>query len=449
MNRSLQERLAALQQSVSGHKTEALASLPLDGVSTHSATTLEPGAARTELLDLGFEQRDDGSGPYWRRTLRYDVLTYHGHMRFLDVTQCALAGLARVAKVNAFDWADLRFYDTETTGLGTGAGTIPFLHAVGYIDEDEFVIHQYFLSDYSEEGALIQSMLREHFAGGRSVVSFNGKSFDWPLLKSRLAMYRLDVPDCSQIDLLYPSRRLWKGRLPRVSLAEVESTILGLTRVDDLPGKDAPNRYFSYVDSQDAGLVDAVFEHNAMDVCSLVTLFALLSDVLEGKRTVASAGELVALGRLYDEWHAFDLADRCFAAAIAAPDVDWKARWLRSMHLKRRGLWEEACHLWQETTVLHAWTVSPAVELAKYYEHRTRDYEAALVWAKTGLQRAVEGERHRNPHITRLSAEPEDRPVSDLVLALRHRVTRIEAKQTAHNRDCMTCAIDLGCLPLR
>lgn len=430
MSRSLQERLAALEHSVSV-RASVLHSQAMNPNVLHPALQGVPpldAVITQQLTDLGFTRRDEGLGPYWRRTLRYDILTYHGSLRFGDAISCPLDALARTTKVRGVQSTEMRFYDTETTGLGTGAGTIPFLHAVGQFEEDEFVIHQYFLHDYSEEGALLQAMTALHFTDTNAVVSFNGKSFDWPLYKSRMAMYRMEVPTCQQVDLLYPSRRLWKHKLPRVSLSGVESGILGLTRTDDLPGKEAPSRYFAYVESYDAGLVDPVFEHNATDVCSLVVLTALLSNVLAGEQSVESAGEFVALGRLYDEWREYDLADRCFDAARKAPDVDWRARWLGSLHHKRRGQWQQACAVWAEMATLHPWSVSPAVELAKYFEHRERNLENALMWARVGVQRALAGERQRGEYHLAVPSGFGTGLESDLVRALRHRVARIQAK---------------------
>jgi uncharacterized protein len=422
MRRSLQERLSALQQSVGVQEsgTSGIVTEPVDSPVNQVTVAAQP------LVALGFERCDDGFGEYWRRTLRYDVLTYHGASQFGHLFECSLASLARAGKVDSCEAPNLRFYDTETTGLGTGAGTIPFLHAVGQFEEDEFVVHQYFLHDYSEEAALLLSMTQNHFSNAECVVSFNGKSFDWPLYKSRMTMYRMQIPDCPHLDLLHPSRRLWKHRLPRVSLSSVESAILGMSRKDDLPGKEAPTRYFAYVESNDASLVHAVLEHNATDVCSLVVLTALLADVLAGQAAVDSATELVALGRLYDEWRQYDLAEHCFTSALTAPDADWRARWLGSLYHKRRGHWPEACELWVEMTSLHLWTVSPAVELAKYYEHHTRNLESALMWARLALQRVLTGVRQNHQQGPGPHGETED----VLVRAIRHRIARIQHKQS-------------------
>lgn len=468
--RSLQERLRALEASVRGNvqagetaqETAAAYAaeapiVPLREDAGARQATATPGPGTLEANGFTFD-RTSGT---WHRAFRTDILSYHGPIRFADVFTCDTHQLGRAAKIDIADFQDLRFYDTETTGLGSGAGTIPFLHAIGRFEEDEFVVHQYFLADYSAEGALLQRILEEHFvprndlsgrdddalampATSATIVSFNGKSFDWPLLRNRLTMHRLTEPAVNHLDLLYPSRRLWRQRIGRVSLGHVETEILGLERLNDVPGREAPDRYFGFVDNGDADPLIPVFDHNATDVCSLVTLMTVLCDILAGRQAPEAASEWTALARLYDEWQESDLAVHCFARATECPDASWREHWLRSLHHKRRGEWEEAHRLWITMADRWPWSVPPCVELAKLLEHRLRRYDDALRWAREAKRRArqapqepaggqVGGQVAQGTGMAQGTGGTWGQ-TADLVALLEHRIARVERKLTRSAR---------------
>lgn len=400
MVRSLQDRLAALSRSVG---RAAAQEQPAE--SLVEPYRVEP-VVQHALEVLGFKSIETPSGPVYRRDLRYDSLTIHGQSRFTDLRHTDLSALAKTAKVEGPVRPErMRFYDTETTGLGTGAGTFPFLHAVGQLEDDEWVVYQYFLDDYGQEAALLRILWETHFSHPDTViVTYNGKSFDWPLLKTRLVMHRMaESAGQAHIDLVHPSRRLWKRKLPNVSLNQVEASLLKLVRVADLPGKEAPARYFAYMNDGDHTHIEPVLAHNATDVCSLATLTCLIADIISGKREVDSSSEWVALGQWYDEWRAFDLADRCYAEANHCPDADWKSHWVSALYHKRRGQWKDAVRLWTAMVDLYPWSIQPLVELAKYAEHHERDYVAAERWTELAIRRSESaGERLTDPLRTRL-----------------------------------------------
>jgi uncharacterized protein len=444
MARSLAERLRALKASVGAEdlSVEAKSTEDAGGAQAFHAGTTIPSpiapsslqtseavetstsvpSAHSELRDQGFSEIAPG---VWWRSVRYDVLMRHGDLRFTDLLEADLTRLQKLSKVPSGDPIkplDIRFYDTETTGLGTGAGTFPFLHAVGRFEEDEFVVHQYFLADYGGESQLLSALLEQHFSEGTAVISFNGKSFDWPLLSTRLTLHRMKPPFVRHLDLLYPSRRLWRKMMPRVSLGAVESAVLGLERADDLPGKEAPMRYFEYVDKGGLHRLVPVFEHNATDVCSLVTLTSRLAEILTGHREVVGASEWSALGRMYDEWNESNLAAHCFHESVSRPDASWREHWLQSLYCKRQGAFDAAVHSWNLMAQKYPWSVPPCVEMAKVYEHRTVDLASALFWAKEAKLRAVRNLRAGVPGVS-----IDDR----IVQALNHRLARIERKLSA------------------
>lgn len=429
MARSLSERLAGLQRSAGRSDAAEVARVAESPLRAAQATRgavdgddeLAGGrplgsAAHAGLTRLGFTPFAEFG--YWVRVLRYDLLTVHGTRRFVDAIEADWTRLAKAAKV-PFVPQNLVFYDTETTGLGTGAGTFPFLHAVGQFEDDEFVLYQYFLTDYGAEGRMLQVLRDQHLSANQlAVVSFNGKSFDWPLLKSRLVMHRERlVQEPGQVDLLHPSRRLWSKTLQRVSLASVEGHVLGVVRNGDLPGKEAPARYFAYLEHANVDLLEPVFHHNATDVCSLVSLAVVIADTLNGKMEIERSSEYVALGRWFREWQEHEQAHHCLAAATTCEDADWTAFWLHSLERKRVGAWEEAVQTWKEMALRYPWTVPPLVELAKYLEHRQRNLGEAQKWTLEALRR------------THLVDRVSDVGVQQVTAALRYRLNRIQRKR--------------------
>jgi len=412
MKRSLQNRLAALESSVKRSQDEVAVAVAVD--STHHHKT------DFKLEHLGFNPIEIEDTVIWVRKVSFDIMTSHGNAKFLDWLDTHLEGLLRASRCVVTDTLypqQFVFYDTESSGLGTGAGTFPFLHAVGqFEDNDDFVVYQYFLHDFSVESVLLQYILDHHFTVETTVgiVTFNGKSFDWPLLQTRLTMHRLKPPEyLHHIDLLHPSRRLWRQTLLRVGLANLEQSVLNLHRVDDLPGKEAPARYFAYVAGEDEMGLLPVLEHNAMDVCSLVTLGTTIADILAQRVQVKGAGANAALGKWYDEWRDSEVAARCYQNAATFADITWQNLLAYSLNCKRRGDFFTATEIWTDMLRRFPWTVTPAVELAKYAEHRLEDYESAKRYTVTAIRRVQ----------TAATAD------MTILQALQHRLNRIERKR--------------------
>ncbi|MBX6353110.1 MAG: ribonuclease H-like domain-containing protein [Thermoflavifilum sp.] len=300
-----------------------------------------------------------------------------------------------------------------------------------------FLITQFLLADHAEEPALLHT-LAARLTPGEVWVSFNGRAFDWPLLKSRMRLHRLhDDPARPQLDLLHPARRLWRSRLDRVSLQTVEAEVLGMRRTADLPGSEAPDRYFRFVEDPQAECLAPVLDHNASDVLTLVVLATEVAARM-GAPTADSAAEFAAMGRWYDEWQVYDLADACFERAAQHPDADWQSLWLASLHWKRRREWHRAAAIWRELAQRYPGSVAPLVELAKWAEHQLRQWDEAERWTMEALARAERQvrERLRSVGAVRSSAHaPADIggraavEADPLVRALRHRLARIRRKR--------------------
>lgn len=309
----------------------------------------------------------------------------------------------------------LLYLDTETTGLAGGTGTYAFLVGAGCFEADRFVLTQYFMRDLDEEPALIEAVeaLLEEFDG---VVTYNGRGFDLPLLETRFVLSRRRWPGhLWHLDLLPPARRLWSARLPDCRLATIEAHVLGLDRVGDVPGALIPSLYFRYLRSHRAEEIQPVFEHNRLDVLSLVAVTGWVARALADPDGAAlTPEEFVGLGRL---WEAVDQerGAECYRAALTrglgSPS---RERLLVRLGLraKREARWPEACRLWEAAISNGAgFLLRPWEELAKYYEHRCRDLASA----------------HR---VTSLAlAEASVRGVPEAVrAALAHRLNRLQRR---------------------
>ena len=201
---------------------------------------------------------------------------------------------------SSWDIRRVLFLDTETTGLSGGAGTVAFEIGLGFIDDRGMVIRQYIMRDYSEEPAMMAE-IASLITRFDTIVSFNGKSFDLPLLESRMVMSRIRLPltKMPHLDLLHAARRVYRLRLRRCNLASLEEAVLGQTRNDDLPGAQVPQRYFDYIRTKEFALLEDVLRHNLDDVRSLACLTGHLCHAFRRcsiirRTSLASAGRSCA-----------------------------------------------------------------------------------------------------------------------------------------------------------
>ena len=346
----------------------------------------------------GYEE-ETPFGNCYIREVRFDALTSHGHYPLARTRHLGLDVLHRVCKAKdtaTLDWAEVCFFDTETTGLGTGAGSFIFLFGIGWFEEDEFVVRQYFLRHFAEERAMLWSIqqLLQRF---RAAVSFNGKGLDWKLLETRFTMQRLELEPTQHLDLLPPARRLYKKILGNTKLITLEQEVLGFARVDDTPGKLAPELYFAYQTDQDARKLVGIFTHNVHDILTLATLAAHIGLlVAEPTERAGHPEELFGLSRWYDEWAQRDTAEACLVRVSEideAGDYAREALWKLSLLHKRRGQYEQASLLWEELLAGSGmWQTAPRIELAKYYEHRVREFSRALTLTEETIE-LVQGRR--------------------------------------------------------
>lgn len=284
-------------------------------------------------------------------------------------------------------WA---FLDTETTGLAGGSGTYAFLVGVGRITADGFRVRQFFMRDYDEERSSLSS-LEEHLRDFDVLITYNGKSYDQPLLETRFRMNRLKPPfgRLSHLDLLYGARRLWKLRLENCRLIQLEEQILGVIREGDLPGELIPYVYFEYVRSREAHRMVPVFHHNAIDILTLACLTGIVPAAFRSQDAESLAKIGVHRGEDLSGIARWLMASREFEAALALlkrsvdaglPDrLLFRSLWDTALLEKKCGRPHAALNIFAELAgCKNEYRVSALEELAKFYEHEEKNFALAL-----------------------------------------------------------------------
>lgn len=354
---------------------------------------------------------------------RYAVDHDHGEVVLSDLlthTGAAFRPLVPDPRVLELDFSRAAFVDCETTGLAGGTGTYAFLIGVGYFVGGSFHVDQFFMRDPGEERGVLLA-LRETLGERNAVVTFNGKSFDWPLLETRHIYHRIRLApdDPIHLDMLHPSRRLFKRRLGSCALSSLEVGVLSLpARNGDVPGWQIPGLYFDYLRRGDAGPLTPVFEHNRLDILTLAAL--TLKVARHATDPVAAPPEhaldLMCLGRAFGDVGDFEIALRCLERARAImSEPDEEIRACVAALYKRMRNYATAADVWHALVAEGALSIEPYVELAKHAEHRLRDYARAAVLAEQAL--AVCSSRATTARDGRVRAE------------LIHRLARLRRRQ--------------------
>jgi uncharacterized protein YprB with RNaseH-like and TPR domain len=316
-------------------------------------------------------------------------------------------------------WA---FLDTETTGLAGGSGTYAFLIGVGRITRDGFRVRQFFMRDYVEERSVLAA-LEAHLNEFEVLITYNGKSYDQPLLETRYRMTRHKPPfgRLSHLDLLFGARRLWKLRLESCRLIQLERQILGVFREGDVPGELIPYVYFEYLRSREAQRLVPIFHHNAMDILTLACLTAIVpaafrstdpasllrAGVRRGEDLAGIARWLLAAGEREQSLELFKRAvDR------GLPDkLLFQALWEIALLEKKLARPHAALRMFTELAgCRNEYRVSALEELAKFYEHEESNYAVALEFTRQALgYRESAGLARRQERLEKRLSKPRSR----------------------------------------
>ncbi len=312
----------------------------------------------------------------------------------LNIPGRVLYLLSRDEAFKDLSLAEAVFIDLETTGLAGGTGTIPFLIGLGFFDGEAFKVVQFFLNDLASEfkmlGELLDLLSDRKFT---SVVSYNGKGFDLPLLETRFTLNRLRCPlsDLPHLDFLFSARYLWKHKYESCRLYNLALAHLGADRAEDIPSEEIPWRYFQYLRTGDFSLVEPILYHNQEDIMSLygvVVAGALtVGQSLENQETEIDSLELFGLGKIWEKAGEKEKSAELYEKALSQKlpvELSVRVKKNLALYFKRCGEWEKSLKLWEDLSQnsedLEAWR-----ELAMYYEHQARQPETALKLALDGL----------------------------------------------------------------
>jgi uncharacterized protein YprB with RNaseH-like and TPR domain len=369
----------------------------------------------------------------------YAANRMHGRIRVGDCVETIESGLEQLLVIGR-GWpgrdprpytSRLCFFDLETTGLAGGAGTQAFLIGCAIIEGGGIRVRQYLLPGFQHERALL-SLVAGWLPAQGTLVSFNGRSFDIPLIETRYMLHRLPFPfgEMPHLDMLHPARRLWQQR-PMIAapmlddescrLSVLERHLAGYHRVGDVAGFEIPSRYFRFIRMGDAHGLEAVLEHNRIDLISLALVTArAISLIAQGPSAAQHPREALGLGRLFERAGSAEDAEASFAyaaslAARAGREPDVRAEALRRLAVCRRraGRMAEAASAWEELLTVAGCPMAFRREareaLAIHHEHRSRNLQTARmlvldVLADNAGARAREAAQYRLQRIERKMA---------------------------------------------
>ncbi len=409
----------------------------------------EPAAWLEAFSDVRFEERGSGRVIRIRTTLDAEPAnapinqTYRLPLpdsTLLDDSDALALIFPELAKTDQpFDITRVAFLDTETSGLAGGTGTVAFLIGVGWVERasdgapNRFVVEQFLIEDFCHESAQMEA-LADRLGDFEAFCTYNGKSFDVPLLRTRgvLARLRPSMWVRPNLDLLHFARRLWRGKLESVSLGSVEREILGIHRELDIESALIPDIWLTFARTGRPGRLPMVLHHNAQDIASLASLLAVQVErvrMIDDPERLQCASECRGLARWLeqkgDRRQAALLYERALELTHRDPNEDLHLLHLARVYRRERD-WTRAVEIWRGLQTRPLAVAMPAwIELAKYHEHQAREWETAHRLVRECLRQwEIESELRslmgRSP-----APEKSDRWIDDL----QRRLDRLERKR--------------------
>ena len=377
-----------------------------------NATTPRRGSARWEQLPATRRETEQGAFYVCEQLLEPDH--YHGREPVgpaLEVSQKLVSELALDPSLAEVDLERMLILDTETTGLAGGTGTVAFLVGLAWFEQGVLRLEQLLLERFGQEQPLLRRVA-ELVDGCSCLVTYNGKCFDWPLLRTRFVMNRLSPPpDPPHIDLLHCARRVYRPRMAELRLTEVERRVLGFYREGDVDGSDIPGIYLGFLNGEDPRCMLPVLEHNANDLIALAAILGKLGKHFDSVQRADDPRDHLAYARL-----ASRAGDReralCFATAAVegtgSDNLAVDALLLTAKLARQQGdCTAEARSLHRALDAGPDDEVAAVVHLAlaKLYEHKLKDYQRALEHARHAVEaEGDEGNQKRLGRIERKAA---------------------------------------------
>lgn len=347
------------------------------------------------MLDIPFSEKwkEVGVSPFYFdnqfcliRRITFPLSFQHGLYPLSDYVKAVKlwneSGVNHPLSAKGYEANQLFFFDTETTGLGGGTGNTIFILGHAQLSNQGMVLTQHILPHPGAEIPLYQSFLSQ--VDYRTLVTYNGKSFDWPQVKTRHTLIRDHVPklpEFGHFDLYHAAKRIWKHRLERMKLAVVEKEVLGVTRLDDVPGFLAPMIYFDYVDRKDPEGMIKILKHNEIDILSLITLYIHLSFQIMGVDKNQTIEEKYEIGRWFSKLGEISNAKEVYQEIENKENIVSYTTQLQLAYLyKKQKDYEQSLKYFLK--VLKSGEVGiqleASIEAAKILEHHKKDFQQAI-----------------------------------------------------------------------
>lgn len=314
----------------------------------------------------------------------------------LDIKGNVLAWLSKEAEFESLDLSTALFIDLETTGLSGGSGVVPFLVGMGFYRDDRFCVSQYFLGELAEEERMIQE-LSQFFSemNFQSVVSYNGKGFDMPLLETRFILHRQPflLSELPHLDFLYSARSLWRHKYDNCRLFHLAREVVHADRAEDIPSAEIPWRYFQYLNTGNFELIEPILYHNQEDILSLLGVVVAGAFVFseKGEEEFVDAMDFYGAGKIMEKVGDVEKSVHFFKKALdgdLSDEILLEAKKKISYHFKKSHDWERAVMVWKEMTSAETVSMNQLLsfrELAMYLEHKEKKFEEAREVAEEGF----------------------------------------------------------------
>lgn len=401
---SLRDRMNRLRGASSEAQAPTTADLRLAAETIPAIEGSTVPNTKDEALHPGWSAFDvrlcrNESGFYLKRRTVYLLTHRHGTHAIGELIQAASGLSAFHRMAGSPNPEEILYLDLETTGLGNGAGNVPFMVGIGYLSGDSFVIEQTLIRHPAEEYAMLQDLMAK-LRNYTYLATYNGKTFDWPLVQNRMIMNAISGLKWAplHLDFLHPSRSIWRNTLASCKLSHIEEERLGISRTEeDVPGSLAPQLYFQFLADGNPAPLEGVFRHNESDLLSLVCLsirfgWLLMEEIFNRIPYPDEAEELVRTGLWLENMGFRVLSEQLFGRVMALVQPAPSSLLMLAASDKKAGNWERAVLLWQKA-ILHAGpkysaeATEACIELAMYYEHRVKDPGSALAFALQALER--------------------------------------------------------------
>lgn len=276
------------------------------------------------------------------------------------------------------------FFDLETTGLAGGAGTFAFLIGFAYWNDERIITEQFFLPDFGREYELF-NQIQEWLSEFEYIVSFNGKSYDMPLLSNRFVLNRLNpgFKQAKHVDLIHMCRRVWKNSMSSCTLKSIEQHLLNIHRSNDIPGEFIPQAYFDFINTCVIHDIVRMIDHNLQDIISMPLILDRLHYIHEQPDKLKLDNAAIAsLAKI-----AFEINDKEYFRIHEKGDVSDKFKFWQSLFYKKNNRLNEAYILWQQLMNKPEYCFFAIEESAKYLEHSKKDLSGAIQLVNSAFKR--------------------------------------------------------------